>query len=135
MSIFKTDNLNLKKQKTDSRAHIPTTTAHCWLSGHTVMLRTQPDPQASVLPTGDSTVLEAGHLSAETATCGLSEAGIPGSVSPPTPSQTHHLCLEVGAPYLRLSGTLDGNTVSTREDLSMAEQEATRFSWGMNLTC
>lgn len=36
---------------------------------------------------------------------------------------------------MRLSGTLDGNTVSTREDLSMAEQEATRFSWGMNLTC
>lgn len=33
------------------------------------------------------------------------------------------------------SGALDGNRVSTREDFSMAEQEATVFIWGMNLTC
>lgn len=82
MSIFKTDNLKFKKRKTDSRAHIPATTAHCWLSGHTVILCTQPDPQASVLPTGDATVLEAGP----------SQQGRPrvAEVKPARQRQCHH---------------------------------------------
>lgn len=34
-----------------------------------------------------------------------------------------------------VSEALDGNIASTREDFPMAEQEATRFISGMNLTC
>lgn len=48
---------------------------------------------------------------------------------------TPHSSLGIGASYLGCSWALDGNTVSTRDDFSMAEQEATMFSWGMNLIC
>lgn len=51
------------------------------------------------------------------------------------PFQPHHLSLEKGASYLVVSEALDGNVVITKEDFLTAEQEATRFISGMNLTC
>lgn len=59
----------------------------------------------------------------------------PQSTHHPPSFQPHCLSQEKSTSYLGFSEALAGNTVSTREDFSRAEQETTRFIWGMNLTC